>query len=147
MKAAEDVATAKPIRIGELARMTGCSVPAIRYYEEVGLIPHASRRRSGHRAFAPAAVQQLSFVRRCRDLGFTVEQTRALLALGDAKERDCVEAREIAQAHLKAVRSKMIELMALERTLGRFVQECTSSCAGGPAPECTILKELGTRCG
>lgn len=66
-----------------------------------------------------------------------------LLALAQGKERDCLEARNIAQGHLKAVRAKMLQLMTLERTLARFVEECTAICAGGPAPECTILKDLG----
>ena len=85
-----------PIRIGILARMTGCSVPTIRYYEEIGLIAPASRRSSGHRVYDPAAAQTLSFIRRCRDFGFTIEQTRALLSLADGKDRDCIEARDIA---------------------------------------------------
>jgi DNA-binding transcriptional MerR regulator len=133
----------KTIRIGELARMTGCTVPTIRYYEEVGLIPPASRRSSGHRVYDPAAVQLLGFIRRCRDFGFTIEQTRELIALANGGERDCVEARDIAQAQLRNVRAKMIELMTLERGLARFVEVCTATCVGGPAPKCTILGDLG----
>lgn len=143
----EQLTSAKSIRIGALARLAGCSVPTIRYYEDVGLIPRASRRSSGHRVFDPAAVQLLSFVRRCRDLGFTVEQTRALVALADGQARDCVDARDIAEANLKAVRAKLIELMTLERTLDRFVQQCTLNCVGGPAPQCTIFKDLGLKTG
>jgi DNA-binding transcriptional MerR regulator len=133
----------EPIRIGILAQRTGCSIPTIRYYEEVGLIPAASRRSSGHRVYDDAAVAVLSFIRRCRVFGFTLDQTRALLSLADKKERDCVEARDIAQGQLNAVRAKMLELMSLERSLARFVDSCNATCAGGPAPKCTIFKDLG----
>lgn len=78
-----------------------------------------------------------------RDLGFTIEQIRALVSLTVSEDRDCVEARDIAKSHLDSVRAKMIELMTLERSLSRFVNVCTATCAGGPASECTILKDLG----
>ncbi len=135
-----------PIRIGALAQMSGCSVPTIRYYEEVGLIPAASRRSSGHRVYGAGAVQLLAFIRRCRDFGFTIDQTRALLALSHGADRDCVEARDLAQEQLKAVRARMLELMDLERSLARFVESCNASCLGGSAPQCTILKDLGRSC-
>jgi DNA-binding transcriptional MerR regulator len=146
MKAAMKAAAAgtpEPIRIGTLARMSGCSVPTIRYYEEVGLIPRASRRSSGHRVYDAGAAQLLSFIRRCREFGFSIEQTRAMQSLLHGKDRDCVEARDIAQEQLNAVRAKMLELMTLERSLARFVDRCNATCAGGSAPECTILKDLG----
>ena len=136
-------ARSEPIRIGALAEMSGCSVPTIRYYEEVGLIPPASRRSSGHRVYDADAVQLLAFIRRCRDFGFTIQQTRALVSLSHGKDRDCVEARDIAQEQLKAVRAKMLELMDLERSLARFVESCNANCLGGAAPKCTILKDLG----
>ena len=132
-----------PIRIGALAQRSGCSVPTIRYYEEVGLIPRASRRSSGHRVYDARAVQLLAFIRRCRDFGFTIEQTRALVSLSHAEERDCVEARDIAQEQLKAVRARMLELLDLERSLAKFVSACNATCLGGPAPKCTILKDIG----
>ena len=131
------------LRIGELAVKTGCTVPTIRYYEEVGLIPKAARRESGQRVYDHAAVQLVGFIRRARDFGFTIEQIRALLSLAAGTDRDCVEARDVAQAHLKAVRARMLELMTLERSLVGFVEGCNSTCAGGPAPKCSILKDLG----
>jgi MerR family transcriptional regulator, copper efflux regulator len=130
------------VRIGALAEMSGCSVPTIRYYEQVGLIPEARRRESGHRVYDPQAVQLLGFIRRCRDFGFTIDQIRDLLSLADSGKRDCVEARDIARAQLEAVRAKMLELMTLERSLAKFVDTCTSTCAGGPAPDCSILRDL-----
>ena len=99
----------EPVRIGALAEQTGCSVPTIRYYEEIGLIPPARRRSSGHRVYDASAVQTLGFVRRCRDFGFTLEQIRLLASLSRDPRRDCDEARDLAQEHLKGVRAKMLE--------------------------------------
>ena len=135
--------TVEPVRIGALARKTGCSVPTIRYYEEIGLIPRAKRRSSGHRIYEASAAQLIGFIRRCRDYGFTIEQIRSLAAISRNKMVDCAQARDIAAEHLRGVREKMLELMALERALVRFVDDCNKTCAGNKAPECTILKELG----
>lgn len=134
--------TAEAVRIGALAEQTGCSVPTIRYYEEIGLIPRAKRRSSGHRVYDPSAAQLIGFIRRCRDFGFTIEQVRSLASLSRNKLRNCAEARDIAQEHLKGVRAKMLELMSLERTLTGFIDVCDKTCAGGKAPDCTILKDL-----
>lgn len=84
-------------------------------------------------------------MKHCRDFGFSIEETRALVSLSTRNDRDCVEAREIAQAHLNTVREKLAELPNLERGLSKFVQSCTDQCAGGPAPKCTILKDLGLK--
>ncbi|HEY8068653.1 MAG TPA: helix-turn-helix domain-containing protein [Burkholderiales bacterium] len=132
----------EPVRIGELSEQTGCSVPTIRYYEEIGLIPPARRRSSGHRVYDASAARQLGFVRRCRDFGFTLEQIRLLASLSRDPRRDCAEARDLAQEHLKGVRAKMLELMALERTLARFIDACDQTCAGGCAPDCTLFRDL-----
>lgn len=130
------------LTIGPLAQRTGFNVSAIRNYEEVGLIPPAVRRPSGHRVYSPAVQEVLTLVKHCRNFGFSIDETRALVSLSSSNDRDCVEAREIAQVHLNAVRSKLAELQNLERSLSKFVQACTDQCAGGPAPECTILKDL-----
>lgn len=130
------------LTIGVLAERTGLNVSAIRYYEEIGLIPQAMRRPSGHRVYGTAAQELLTLIRQCRDFGFSVEDTRALVSLASSQDRDCVEAREIAQVHLDTVRARLAELHALERGLSRFVTACTDQCVGGPAPQCTILKDL-----
>lgn len=145
MKSSPRTADDQPLRIGGLAAHTGCSVPTIRYYEEVGLIPAARRRSSGHRVYDAAAAQRLLFIRRCREFGFGIEQVRALLSLAGDGKRDCAEARDIAEAQLRSVRAKMLELMSLERTLATFVSTCNGTCAGGPAPQCRIFEEIGSR--
>lgn len=131
------------IGIGALARQAGCTVATIRYYEQVGLIPPPARRSAGHRVYAPTAVPRSAFIRRCRDLGFSLEEVRALLALSERLDLDCTKARDIAKSNLDSVRAKMTELMTLERTLSSFVHTCDSACAGGPAPQCTIFRDLG----
>ena len=136
--------TAEPLRIGTLARQTGCSVPTIRYYEEIGVIPPARRSPSGHRVYDATAAAALGFVRRCRDFGFTLEQVRELAVLRGSRDRECTEAREIAGQHLAGVRTKMVELMALERMLARLVDSCDATCAPAHAcaSDCTLLKDL-----
>ena len=137
-----DLLPSGDLTIGVLARRTGFNVSAIRYYEEVGLIPPAARRASGHRVYGPQAQSVLTLVRQCRDFGFSIEETKALVSLSTRDDRDCVEARDIAQAHLGAVRTKLAELRTLEQSLSKFVQACTEQCAGGPAPQCTLLNDL-----
>lgn len=136
--------TEAALTIGALADRSGCSVPTIRYYEEIGLIPPARRRDSGHRVYDASAVDLLTFVRHCRDFGFPIEQVRELVSLAASEQRDCFETLDIAHAHLKTVRAKLAELRALERSLARFAKSCSEMCAGGPAARCTILRDLGS---
>lgn len=126
-----------------MAERTGFNVSALRYYEEVGLIPPATRRPSGHRVYDEKVQEVLTLIRHCRDFGFSIEETRALVSLSASEQSDCAEARDIAQQHLDAVRSKLKALRNLERSLTQFVRTCSDQCVGGPAPECTILKDLG----
>ena len=137
--------TAHPaLTIGALADKTGCNVPTIRYYEEIGLLPLAARRPGGHRVYDDADLRRLTLVRRCREFGFPIEQVRVLVGLVEDGNRSCLKARDLAQTHLDAVRAKLAELRALEAHLQSFVETCTAACAGGPAPECTILEDLST---
>jgi DNA-binding transcriptional MerR regulator len=130
------------LSIGFVARQTGCTVPTIRYYEEIGLLPEVARSDTGHRHYGNDAVRRLTFIRRCRDFGFSIEQVRELVGLVDHPERPCVEARDIASAQLVKVRDKLAELQALEASLSAFVVGCNTACAGGAAVDCTILEDL-----
>lgn len=133
----------KPNRsIGVVAQQTGCSVPTIRYYEEIGLLPPGPRTDAGRRVYSDAAVGRLTFIRRCRDFGFSVEQVRELVSLVDQPDRPCVEVRDIAARHLDKVREKLAELQALEASMTQFVHNCNTACAGGPAVDCAILEDL-----
>lgn len=132
------------VTIGSLATVTRCSVPTIRYYEQIGLLPEANRRAGGHRVYGDADRRRLTFIRRCRDFGFPIEQIRELVALAGSPHRDCAAARDLAQKHLGEMRRKLKELRACERSLKRFVQDCNTQCASGPAGECVMLEDLAT---
>ena len=130
------------LSIGAVARQTGCTVPTIRYYEEIGLLPVAARTESGQRKYGEGSLRRLTFIRRCRDFGFSVDQVRQLVGLVDAPARPCLEVREIAALHLAAVRRKPEQLRELESSLDAFVGRCDSACSGGLALDCTILEDL-----
>lgn len=132
------------LTIGRLAAVTRCSVPTIRYYEEIGLLPKASRRASGHRVYSAGDLRRLTFIRRCREFGFPIEQVRSLVGLVSDGEKDCTAARDLAQIHLDDVREKLKEMRALEKTLKALVVDCNEACVGGPAGQCVILEDLAT---
>lgn len=128
--------------IGVVARQTGCSVPTIRYYEEIGLLPPGPRTEAGRRVYGDDAVRRLTFIRRCRDFGFSIDQVRELVSLVDQPDRPCLEVRDIAARHLDQVRGRLAELQALEASMTQFVRSCDTACAGGAALDCTILEDL-----
>ena len=130
------------MKIGALARRTGTNSPTIRYYEEIGLLRSADRQAGGQRVYGDADVKQLTFIRRCREFGFSIDQVRSLVALMQDPSLSCIHARDIAQEHLVAVRMKLAELKALERSIAAFVASCDASCAGGPGTDCVILDDL-----
>jgi MerR family copper efflux transcriptional regulator len=136
------MSTVLPVSIGAASKRTGCSVPTIRYYEEVGLLPAAPRTEGNQRHYDDGAIRRLAFIRRCRDFGFTIERVRELVGLVDQPNRNCVEVRDIAQVHLQEVQTRLAQLQALEASLAAFVNSCDTGCAGGPALDCTILEDL-----
>jgi DNA-binding transcriptional MerR regulator len=130
------------LKIGALAERTGTNAPTIRYYEEIGLLRQAERQDGGQRVYSGDDVKQLTFIRRCRDFGFSIEQVRSLVSIKQDSKRSCMDARDLAQRHLTAMRAKLRELKALERSLVDFVAYCDSACAGGPGPDCAVLEDL-----
>jgi DNA-binding transcriptional MerR regulator len=137
------------LKIGTLAKRTGTNAPTIRYYESIGLLPFPDRENGGQRVYGDEDIKRLTFIRRCREFGFPIEQVRALANLMQDPARSCTEARDLAQVHLVAVRAKLAELEALERGIAGFVRNCDVSCVGGPGPDCVILEDLakpGTCC-
>ncbi|BAM93112.1 MerR family transcriptional regulator [Bradyrhizobium oligotrophicum S58] len=130
------------LKIGALAKLTGTNAPTIRYYEEIGLLPSAGGQSGNQRIYGEGDVRSLTFIRRCRAFGFSIDQVRELMALVRNPASSCVGARDLAQTHLDAVRAKLAELKALERSMAAFVTNCDASCAGGPGPDCVILDDL-----
>ena len=127
------------IQIGELSRRTGCNIETIRYYERIGLLP-IPRRRGRYRSYAREDVARLGFVRRARELGFTLDEVRALLGLAVGGEGGCADVRALAAAHLTDVRARIADLKRMERVLTDSVQACDA----GLDPGCPLLDALGT---
>jgi len=133
---------ATEMKIGALARVTQTSVPTVRYYEQIGLLPPAARQGGSKRVCGEVVVCRLTFIRRCREFGFPIEQVRLLAALVQDPNRACSEARDLAQAHLVEVQKKRAELEELERSLAAFLKTCDESCSKGSGPECVVLQQL-----
>jgi len=126
------------MRIGVLAERTGTTVPAIRYYEEIGLL-RAVARKGGQRIYDHEDARRLAFIRRCRDFDFSIEEIRAMLSLMQSNA-SCGEARKLAERHLADLRGRLAELQALERSIAALVTVCASTCEGGAANDCVILQ-------
>jgi DNA-binding transcriptional MerR regulator len=133
------------MKIGALARVTQTSVPTVRYYEQIGLLPPAARQGGSQRVYSEADVRRLTFIRRCREFGFPIEQVRLLASLVQDPNRACSEARDLAQAHLMEVKKKREELEELERSIAAFVKTCDESCSRGSVADCVVLQDLSNR--
>jgi len=126
------------LSIGHLARTTDTKVETIRWYEKIGLIAPPARTGGNYRAYAPDALARLSFIRRARDLGFSLDQVRALLGLAVERERSCGTVDVIASAHLADIDRKLADLNALRRELAQLI----TACEGGTVADCRILEAL-----
>ena len=124
--------------IGQLSELTGVNIETIRYYEKIGLLPPASRAANGRRVYRAVEHRILAFVRRSRELGFSLNDIRALLRLSGPDKASCREVRDIAAHHLAGVRAKIGDLRKLEGLLATTV----SQCSGTTAPECAVLDVL-----
>lgn len=123
--------------IGALSKRTGCNIETIRYYEKIGLLPASARTEGRHRIYGQDHLKRLTFIRRARDLGFTLDEVRAFLRLVDGGYT-CGEVQAITLEHLAEVRRKIADLRRLERTLA----EIASRCDGGAVPDCPIVDAL-----
>lgn len=134
------------LTIGALAKAVGLTTPTIRYYEDIGLIPPAGRTGRGQRVYRDTDVERLILIRRCRDFGFSIDQTRQLLGLSVSADQDCTKVRDIASVHLGEVQAKLIELHALEQTLKILVTQCDAVCSGGAGRDCLVFKDISSGC-
>ena len=128
------------MNIGQAAKSSGVSAKMIRYYEQTGLIPPADRRASGYRDYAEADVHMLRFIRRARDLGFSVAEIGELLGLWRDKARQSAEVKRIASDHIGALEEKIRDMQEMVATLSDLVH----SCRGDHRAECPILERLET---
>ncbi|MBO6635173.1 helix-turn-helix domain-containing protein [Parvibaculum sp.] len=124
--------------IGGLARATGTKVVTIRYYEKIGLLPEPPRTSGNYRTYDASHRERLHFIRRCRDLGFTLEQVRELLDLSKKTDRDCAAVDRLALDHLAEIKRKIADLKRLEKELRRL----SACCQGGTIGDCRIIEAL-----
>jgi MerR family mercuric resistance operon transcriptional regulator len=128
----------KGVQRAELARRTGCNLETIRYYEKIGLLPAPPRSEGGYRLYGENHLKRLTFIRRSRELGFTLDEVRGLLRLVDGGDYTCAEVKEITLEHLDAVHRKNTDLQRLERVLRDMVSQCDD----GRMPECPVIEAL-----
>lgn len=126
------------LTIGNLARETGTKVETIRFYEKSGLLPIPARTEGNYRSYNRAHLNRLSFIRRARDLGFSLDQIRALLALADDRNQSCASVDAIAKEHREEVERKIADLLSLKAELDRMIDQC--GC--GVVAECLIIEAL-----
>ncbi|WP_137387617.1 MerR family transcriptional regulator [Rhodoligotrophos defluvii] len=127
------------LAIGQLAKAADTKVETIRYYEQIGLLPAPARTESNYRSYSESDVARLSFIRRARGLGFSLEQVRELLALAKDSDRSCEAIDALARGHLAAVERKIADLQALRGELAELI----ASCSRGTVAHCRIIEVLG----
>lgn len=128
----------KSLQRAELAKRTGCNLEAIRYYEKIGLMPDPPRTGGGYRAYDREHLKRLAFIRRSRELGFSLEEIRSLLGLVDGGDYTCAEVRDMTLRHSADVRRKIADLRRLERSL----KQMAAQCSGDTVPKCPIIHVL-----
>lgn len=126
------------MNIGQAARRSGLSAKMLRHYEQIGLLRLAARGANGYRHYAEADLQRLAFIRRARDLGFSLEETGRLLALWDDRERASADVKALALQHIDALERRIAELAGLRDSLRELVEHCQ----GDARPDCPILHGL-----
>lgn len=131
----------KPFTIGALAKATATNIETIRYYERIGLLPAPTRTAANYRTYGPSHLSRLSFVRRSRDLGFSIAAVRDLLRLDDRKRRDCASVGVIAHGHLAEIERKIRDLNALRRELRGLMTQC----GNGRIDDCRVIEALSPR--
>ena len=124
--------------IGVLSAETGVNIETIRYYERIELMPAPPRTEGKQRVYDIRHLKRLTFIRRTRELGFSVEEIRGLLRLVDGGSYTCAEVNEITVRHLDDIRRKMADLKKLSRVLGNMAAQCSK----GQVPECPIIDAL-----
>jgi MerR family copper efflux transcriptional regulator len=131
-------AVAEPFAIGEAAARSGVSVKMVRHYEALGLLPAVARTDAGYRMYTTREVHTLRFIRRARDLGFSMAEIAELLKLWQNRRRASADVKRIAMAHVADLDRRLAELTAMRRTL----ETLAACCHGDDRPDCPILDEL-----
>lgn len=124
--------------IGVLSKYSGVNIETIRYYEKIKIMPSPPRSEGGYRLYVENHQRRLSFIRRSRELGFSLKEIRGLLTLVDDKSFTCAQVQDLTLEHLDTTRKKIIDLQKLETVL----DEMASQCDGGLVPECPVIDAL-----
>ena len=128
------------MNIGEAAKLSGVSAKMVRHYESLGLLPSVTRTDAGYRQYGEKEVHTLRFIRRARDLGFSMAEIGELLKLWQNQRRSSASVKKIAQKHLADIDARMAEMAAMRKTLQHLVH----CCGGDERPDCPILEELAS---
>ena len=131
-------ATSGPVASGAAAERAGVSARMVRHYESLGLLPGVSRTDSGYRQYSEADVHTLRFIRRSRDLGFSMDEIATLLGLWKDKDRASAHVKKVAQAHIDNLSERIAAMQTIQRSLQTLVQ----CCHGDDEPNCPILDDL-----
>jgi MerR family transcriptional regulator, copper efflux regulator len=134
-------ASAEPVNIGEAARQSGVSAKMLRHYESLGLLGTVNRTDSGYRLYSPADVHTLRFIKRCRDLGFSMAEIGELVGLWQNRRRASSSVKKIAQKHVDELTQRIEAMQSMQRTLTTLL-DC---CHGDERPDCPILDDLAGR--
>ena len=127
------------MKIGEVAKAAGIGIDAVRFYERQGLIPEPARQPSGYRAYSPDVVLSLRFIRRAKELGFSLKEISELLSLETAAETTAADVRKLAEAKLADIEERIRALQRMRRALRKATESCTGR---GPTSGCSILQTL-----
>ncbi len=132
-------AIADGMNIGEAAGKAGVTPKMVRHYESLGLLPKVHRTEAGYRVYADAEVHTLRFIKRSRDLGFSIPEISELVKLWQDRKRPSASVKKVAKAHLDELDRKIEEMQSMRKTLGHLIH----CCQGNDRPDCPILEDLG----
>ncbi len=138
MKPAAPTSTAWPVAIGTAARLSGVSAKMLRHYESLGLLAGVARTDSGYRQYSEADVRSLQFIKRSRDLGFSMAEISELVSLWHNRRRASASVKRIAQKHVEDLAQRIGAMQAMQRTLSNLMHHCQ----GDERPDCPILDDL-----
>lgn len=134
----DEITKKRGYAIGAMSRETKVNIETIRYYERIGIMPKPDRTEGGNRQYNHDQLKRLFFIKRCRELGFNIEEIRALLQMVDRADFTCGEVHSMTTNHLTSVKRKISDLKRLERALKSMAAECSK----GDVPDCPILDTL-----
>ena len=138
MQSVPDTRAGAPVTIGEAALQSGVSAKMLRHYESLGLLGAVARTDSGYRLYSPADVHTLRFIKRCRDLGFSMAEISELVGLWQNRRRASSSVKRIAQKHVDELTQRIEAMQSMQRTLATLL----ACCHGDDRPDCPILDDL-----